>query len=489
MLAVIYGVLLSITSFGSTPNSEVAIPIDTVKLTGRLAKNLPVDTVGKYLTVHRIIIIGNDLTRNTIILRELSIKKGDVVNAAYLPEILNKDQRKLINLRLFNKATIQALDLGDDTIDLLIQVNERWYFFPQPIFKLSDRNFNEWWQNYNHDFSRVNYGIRAHHHNMRGRREDLILTAQFGFEKKFEFVYQIPYINKKQKQGLIFQMDFMEAKSVADSTIDHKLNFIKADRILRNTRGIGLTYTYRNNFYIRHKLKYEYRQTSIADTLQVQNPDYLGEGRTNQKYDAITYEFINDHRDAVAYPLKGYMLYLNVQKTGVALNNDITKIQGVLSFSGFVDLKKDFFLSNLSYLYLSSPDEVPYYNYGAMGYEKIFIRGYEVYVIEGPRYLLNKTTIKKRIFARTWELNHGPIEQFNYFPLAIYLKAYTDFGYVDNYAPYSKNEINTRLTDKFLGSAGFGIDFASSYDVVLRIEYTFTTEKTQGFFLHFRKEF
>lgn len=488
MLAIIYGVLLSIASYGEVIHPAVAVP-DTVKLTGRQAKIISPDSLGKYFTVDRIIIIGNKHTRNSIILRELSVKRGDVVNEAHLPLILKKDERKLFNLHLFNTATIQVLDIGNGMIDLLVEVSERWYFFPHPIFKLSDRNFNEWWQNYNHDLSRVNYGIRAHHHNMRGRREDMLITAQFGFQKKFEFVYQIPYINKKQKQGLIFQMDFIENKSVADSTINHKLNYVKSDKVLRNTRGIGLAYTYRNNFYIRHKLKYEYRQTTIADTLQILNPDYLGEKRTFQMYDAISYEFINDHRDIVAYPLKGYLLDVYAEQTGVALQKDITKTEGVVTFSGFLDLKKGFYLANLSYLYASTPNQVPYYNYGAMGYEKIFIRGYEVYVIEGPKYFLNKTTIKKRIFSKHYNLDHSPIEQFNYLPVAVYLKAYADFGYVDNYAAYSKNNINSKLTDRFLGGAGFGIDVVSSYDVVLRVEYSFTSQKTQGFFLHVKKEF
>jgi hypothetical protein len=404
-------------------------------------------------------------------------------------ENLEKDERKLFNLHLFNTAKIQVLEIGNGLIDLLVEVQERWYFFPQLIFKLSDRNFNEWWQNYNHDFSRVNYGLRLHHNNMRGRREDLVLTAQFGFEKKFEFIYQVPYINKRQKEGLIFGMDFTETKSVADSTIDHKLNYVKDNHVLRNTRGISLAYTYRNNFYIRHKLKYEYRQTTIADTLQKLNPDYLGNARVFQEFDAISYEFINDHRDIVAYPLKGYYIGAFAQQTGVALNKDLTKTEFALSFSGFKDLNKGFYLANLSYAYASTPDPVPYYNYGAMGYRKIFVRGYEVYVIEGPRYFLNKTTIKKRIFSRTYELNTGPIEQFSHLPIAIYLKAYADFGYVDNYSTYSESNINSTLTDKILGGGGFGIDFVSSYDVVLRIEYSFTTQKTQGFFLHIKKEF
>lgn len=146
-------------------------------------------------------------------------------------------------------------------------------------------------------------------------------------------------------------------------------------------------------------------------------------------------------------------------------------------------------MSNLSYLSLSTPDDVPYFNYEALGYDKIFIRGYEVYVIEGPQFFLNKTTFKKRIFSRNWDLDFWRMEQFNYFPLAIYLKAYADFGYVNNYSAYAENSVNTLLSDKFLGGAGAGLDIVTAYDVVLRFEYTFTTQNRNGFFFHIKKEF
>ncbi|MFZ2905690.1 MAG: hypothetical protein WAZ98_05755, partial [Cyclobacteriaceae bacterium] len=325
--------------------------------------------------------------------------------------------------------------------------------------------------------------------NMWGRNQTMKLTAQFGFQKRFEFHYTIPYLNKKQKQGLIFETDFIEAKNVADSTINHKLDFFKYNHSLRRTGGVGLTYTYRNNFYIHHRLKYEYRNTYIADTLQQLNPNYLGEEKTKQEYDAITYEFISDHRDVNAYPLKGYQLYLHFQQTGIAIGSDIRKTEGFASFSGFMDLKRNFYLSNLSFLYTSTPDHLPYYNYGAMGYNKIFVRGYEIYVIEGPSYFLNKTTFKKRIFSRNWKIENSPISQLSHFPLSIYLKSYADVGYINNYNAYERSELNTRLSDKFLGGGGFGIDFVCAYDTVLRFEYTFTTQQTNGLFFHIKKEF
>jgi outer membrane protein assembly factor BamA len=259
--------------------------------------------------------------------------------------------------------------------------------------------------------------------------------------------------------------------------------------VLRNTKGIGLSYTYRNNFYINHKLKYEYRETSIADTLQELNPNYLGPEKKRQQYDAITYEFTSDHRDVQAYPLKGYMVFLHLQRYGIALKKDFQKTEGYFSFSGHLDLKKNFYLSNQSFIYLSTPNDVPYFNYGGLGYNRTFVRGYEIYVIEGPRFYLNKTTFKKRIFYRLWKTENTLIPQFNHFPLAIYLKAYADFGFVKNYPTYQENSVNTLLSDNIISGAGFGLDFVSAYDAVLRVEYTFSSQNNGGFFFHLKKEF
>ncbi|HNC32423.1 MAG TPA: POTRA domain-containing protein, partial [Cyclobacteriaceae bacterium] len=295
------------------------IPADTI----RRSKRKVIADTSRFVQVNEIILAGNKHTRNTIIQRELVLKPGDYIQLGYLPEVLEKDKRKLFNLHLFHTVQIYSLDAGDGKINLLVEVDERWFTFPVPIFRLSDRNFNEWWENYNHDFNRVNYGLKLYQYNLWGRNHTMTFTSQFGFQKRFELVYRIPYINKKQKQGLAFEMDYIEAKNVADSTINHKLDFFKYDRVLRRTNGIGLTYTYRKNFYNYHRIKYEYRQTTIADTLQELNPNYLGGDRTHQKYDAITYEFISDHRDVIAYPLRGYIFSLHLQKFGVGLHNDL----------------------------------------------------------------------------------------------------------------------------------------------------------------------
>lgn len=455
----------------------------------RLRNNLP-DSAYRPVRINRILIIGNRITREHIILRELSLKPGDTVNYYLLPELLSRDKNKLFNLHLFHSTDIRMLELEPGLMDLLVEVNERWFTFPVPRFQLSDRNFNEWWENYNHDFKRVNYGLRLYQYNMRGRNETLLLTAQFGYVKRFELTYQIPYFDRKQKQGLILETDYIDNKNLAVQTLNHKLDFLEMRSLLRNTRGLALTYTYRNSFYYQHRIKYGVRLTRIADTVALINPNYLGiENGLSQRYDYLTYQFVADRRDVIAYPLKGHYLLAQLQQNGLFDKRHLNLLNGSLSVAGFADLGHNWYLSNFSHTYWSNRRHIPYFNYGSMGYNKIFVRGYEIYVIEGPWYFLNKTTLKKRIFSRSWQWENMPISQFKYVPLSIFLKAYADFGYVRNYPLYNQLQINQQLANTWLYGAGFGLDLVSSYDVVLRFEYSFNAEGRSGFFFHIKKEF
>jgi hypothetical protein len=85
-------------------------------------------------------------------------------------------------------------------------------------------------------------------------------------------------------------------------------------------------------------------------------------------------------------------------------------------------------------------------------------------------------------------MNDWPIQQFNYFPIAIYLKTYADFGYVDNYQAYEQKSVNNFFTNKIISGAGFGVDIITAYDMAVRFEYTFTSQ-ANGLFLHLKKEF
>src|SRR5690349_11755537 len=448
------------------------------------------DSTGRFVMINRVFIIGNRLTRDQIIMRELTLKPGDVIFNLDLAAILDSDKKKLFNTRLFNTVEIRTMELQENKVDLLIDLNERWYTFPAPVFELSDRNFNEWWQNYGHDFKRVNYGLRLYQFNMRGRNETLRFIAQFGFQRRFELMYRFPYIDKKQKHGISIDLGFQETKNLAYQTEDHKYVFAESDQILRNERRAGLTYTYRKSFYKTHSLNVGYRNLHINDIVLDSNANYIHHGEfLKQEYPMISYQFNSDHRDVAAYPLNGNQFIGFVAHNGLGLSDDLNYFEANLIYSRYLDLGKQFYLSNNINAYYSDPDDVPYVNFGALGQRKQWVRGYELYVIEGPWYFLNKTTFKKRIFNRNYHWATMPARQFRYIPLSIYLKTYVDLAYVENYPYYEERDLNTALSDKLLYGTGFGLDIVGFYDIVLRMEYSFNAEGEQGFFFHVKKEF
>lgn len=483
-------VILSLTLSFAGINPDGLQPVhwaDTVKRSAKVAK-LPQDSTARFVTINRIFIIGNDVTRERIIRRELSLREGDIIFSSDLPSVLEVEKKKLINTRLFNTVSIRTLELEKDQFDLLIDLKERWYTFPSPIFDLADRNFNEWWQNYDHDFRRVNYGLRLYRFNMRGRNETLRFIAQFGYLKRFDLSYRIPNLDPAQKHGLAFDFDYSETKNVPYQTVDHKLVYheFDSDSIHRRTQGIGITYSFRNSFYETHSLKVEYRNNRVSDVILGKNSNFFGDEKRSQQYGVVTYSFTSDHRDYIAYPLHGYFFNGYVSKSGLSRSEDLDKIEAFANFAKFFDLKRNFYLSNNTVGYLSGPDKLSYFNYGALGYRKQFVRGYEVYVIEGPAYIMNKTTLKKRLLSRTYHWQAMPFEQFRHIPLSIYLKTYADLGYVKNYDDYKPGE---PLTNKLLSGIGGGIDIIGSYDLVMRFEYTFNVEGQRGFFFHLKKEF
>lgn len=447
----------------------------------------PTDSTA-WLKLNRVIIIGNKKTLDRIITRELTLKPGDSIQRFNLDPTLTRDKNKIYNLRIFHAVKPRVLELPNHSFDLLVEVEERWYTFPIPIFELSDRNFNEWWQNYNHELNRVNYGLRLFQFNFRGRNETIRLTTQFGFSRKFDLTYRIPYIDKKQKQGLMFDINFYEPKNLPYRTIDHKLVFLRTDKTLRTRMVAGVTYTYRKTFYDTHNFTLDVENGTIADTIRQLNPNFY-DGRKWQWYTALGYYFLSEHRDVVAYPLKGYMFNVGIRQVGFGLGEPVhqTNITAIAAFHK--DLGKNFYLGNNTVLFWSGPNSQPYSFYNGMGYKRTFVRGYEIYVIEGPAWGLNKTTFKKRVFHQTFRLAALPWERFQHMPFSIYLKAYADFGYVQNFPFYENLQANVLYTNRLIAGTGLGLDFVTAYDSIFRVEYTVNREGAKGFFFHIKKEF
>ena len=105
----------------------------------------------------------------------------------------------------------------------ILKVTERWYVWPYPIFEISERNFNVFWDSLRHsnfqDFSRLNYGVFLNWYNFRGRNELLKIKYRKGYKEHYLFEYDIPYLNQEKHGVQYLKQNFFACKSFTTKQI------------------------------------------------------------------------------------------------------------------------------------------------------------------------------------------------------------------------------------------------------------------------------
>lgn len=433
--------------------------------------------------IRNIQIVGNRITKEQIILRELSFQQNDTLDNEAFIEALIQSKKNLLNTSLFNFVKIDYALLDPHEVFLVIQVEERWYTFPLPIFEIDDNNFNTWWKD--KDFSRINYGGLLVRNNFRGRNEKLSLIAQFGFTERFRLKYNIPYINKSQKSGLGFKFSYNRRDEIVYSTFNNeRLQFKDGNKDAIRNYAAGVDFTYRGAIFNKHTFGVEYDFNSIVDTIVKLNPNYLGKKQSETQFLSLYYNFTHDNRDSRNYPLVGNYLSLSARKYGLGLFKnpiDLTNFQ--FQLKKYWDLQKRFFFSSSIRGVIAVNNNQPYLLQNGLGYSSSFhIRSYEYYVIDGQNIGLGKAQIRYQLVKpSTMQLDFVPVSRFNKFHYAFYLGLFSDIGYVEDNIGFAKN----MLANELQYGMGISLDFVTYYDTVIRSEFSINKFGESGFFIHF----
>lgn len=443
---------------------------------------------GRKIIINSIKIEGNFRTKNSIILRELTFKKGDTLPATTWAEDTLLSKNNLHNTQLFNFVHFDTTANPDGGIDVTIKVVERWYVWPVPIFQLEERNFNTWWVQDHRSLDKVDYGLVFSDNNSRGRKEILRVKLQLGYTQQWGVSYIIPYITKDQNLGLQFNFTSSQNKEIAYTSVGNILTFLSTpNSTLQQQYTSALDLTYRQGFYNTHYLELNFAACYINDTILKLTNQYLPFNYTSTAFFGGKYYFKRDVRDRVAYPLTGYFFdfSLNDYGFGVAIPKEqafnITYLQSSLHL--YYKIINGLYYSAEVEGKVSQNESQPYYLQRGLGYGNDFVRGYEYYVIDGNDFGLVKNELKYRILnVPVQQLPIKGIPQFDKAYYAFYLTAFSDLGYV---GLANKNVENNFLADKYLWGNGVGIDFVAYYDIVLRFEYSFNQLNQNGFFLHF----
>ena len=427
---------------------------------------------------------GNKLTRERILLREMTFREGQSIPAEELAHHLERSKSNVWNLLLFNFVEIDTCHYVTNEIEIVVRVTERWYVWPIPSVGFADRNLGEWWETKRWD--RLDYGALVRWSNFRGMNEELTLSLSFGYNNRYELRYKIPYLDKAQKWGVIFKGGYEQSHEVAYASVDNKRLFYKSSSGYVRKESYGsVTTSWRPNLYNLHKMEVGYQRTWVHDSVATLQPEFFGAGENISKYFSLEYWVVRDVTDYTDYPLKGYRIDFKLRKDGLRIFDSPVDIWSVeLEFAKYWKFHKRWFFSHAQKIKASSTNGQAYSLQSGLGYDADFVRGYELYVIDGQHFGLLKTALKFAILPmRKVKLKFLKSEKFNTLPLAFYINANFDMGYVmDN----QYNEHNP-LAGSLLFGGGVGLDVVTFYDISWRAEYSVNKNLEHGFFFHFTK--
>lgn len=436
------------------------------------------------VTISSLTFEGNKVTRERILLREMTIREGQSIPRSQVAYHLERSKGNVWNLQLFNFVEIDTCWYSRNEIDVVVRVTERWYVWPVPFVEFADRNFSEWLETRRWD--RLDYGTLIKWSNFRGRREELTLHLRFGYNNQYELRYEIPYLDHAQKWGIEFQGGYRQGHEVAYATVDNKRVFYKnPNRYIRKEAFGTITPRWRPNLYNVHKLEIGYTHFWILDSVAKLQPEYFGAGENLVKYFSLEYNVKREVTDYSDYPLKGYRFELTLRKDGLRILDSPIDIWSLeVEFAKYWQLHKRWYFAHGQKIKVSSTNGQAYSLQKGLGYERDFVRGYERYVIDGQHYGLLKTALKWAILPfRKVNLKFLKSKKFNTLPLALYASLNFDMGYViDN-----QYNVGNPLAGSLLLGGGLGIDLVTFYDISWRAEYSLNKNLEHGFFLHFTK--
>lgn len=433
------------------------------------------------VALKKINIVGNRKTRRSIILREMSMQEGDSILKAELADITELNRKRVFNLSLFTDVVILTDSSTPGAIVWDIIVKEQWYLIPEFTFKLADRNFNVWWVEQNRDIRRANIGITLKNRNFRGNLEEISATAQVGYTQKFGLQYYRPYIDKNQKHGFGFKFFLSRNEEWFYRTDSNKWEFARTPgRYITNSFEASGSYILRPAYASRHLIEATFKSQTVQDTFTLLNGDYFLNGQQHMELIELLYRYDLNMVDNWNYPMEGLKVIVHsILRLGIKGFN--WQNVYLAEIGKFNNLGKKFYSSHIFRGRIAFPEKQPYVYVSAMGVGNEYIRGYEYYVIDGSHYGILRNNLKYELL--NIKIKKLPIRYITNLPFRLYPKIYTDVGYGRNRFPG-----NSTLNNRFLYSAGAGVDFVTAYDIKLRVEYTWNHLGEKGLFLHFTSE-
>ncbi len=446
-----------------------------------------------YAIIDSIHIVGNKKTKDRVIMREIRFTPGQRVPLQQLADLLRDSELLLMNTGLFThvKISYRSWKAVDNHIQLQIDVTENWYIYPAPLFELADRNFNVWWVDQNRSLDRVKIGMEFAHLNFTGNNDRLKVGFKYGYTRSYSMSYRLPYINKQQTLGLFTYLSFARNREINYLTEDNKQLFYgEEDTFIDQRFKAEMALTFRPELRVFHEFIFSFSQERVSQTIsQELNPFFFANQKALQRFFTFAYNFTSEQTDIKFYPLRGHKIEARFEKDGLGFFSDRSGLFVTAGYSKFIPLSDRWNLALRFKGKTSLIRERQSYTARAnraLGFSSDFLRGFELYIVDGLDMAYMKSSLRFRLFEN--KINFGklmPIKAFKIVPIKLFFSINGDTGYVNDPFVKDTNPLNNRM----LYSGGIGLDILVFYDKVFQIQYSFNDLSESGLFLHFDLNF
>ncbi|MCF8240010.1 MAG: hypothetical protein K9J16_01385 [Melioribacteraceae bacterium] len=313
-------------------------------------------------------IIGNDITEEFIILREMTFSEGDTVDA----KLLKYNRERIYSLGLFNFVNLYLREYNNK-IFCHIEVKESWYIYPIPFIDLNDRT----------SFERASYGINVLYKNFRGRDETINFIFSFGYDPKYLLAYYIPVLIESHDISFQFSVSYgtiANKSQLAEYYYGEEFSY----KVMGSTISFGKRFDQFNNLFVHSGFDYI---TAPEDAVNFSTGSNINIDRSIK----LGLDYVYDSRDLKQFPSDGIYFTSGITHKGFGLdglNYNVFRID-FREYRKIIDKITAKWRTTYRHTFGAV---VPTYDYSYFGFNE-YVRGHQVNQREGNNYILSSVEL------------------------------------------------------------------------------------------------
>ncbi len=365
LIILFYGFVFNVNAVLATEMS------DSFPDTSLFLSQFPVEKSTQY-RIDKIVVIGNNKTREETILREVQLNAGNLISE----EQIKYFENRILSLGLFSDVNLFINQIDNENV-LFIVVNEAWYIWPFPFVDIADR-----------DWKKITYGLNLNIRNITGRNEVLTTGFSLGYDPKFYASYFNPYFDDKHNLFLKTQLQIQKRKNRSIIAISESGESYH-EKIFLTELSLGKRLNLFN--IISGSLLFQYLTIDSVAPNRTVSKNGIDRALSLQ----LSYSY--DTRDLTAYPKQGTNFSVSFRKTGLG--------ESVVDYSTAAFEIKKFFSIGFPILYFRNYSRIligstlPYYANSFLGYGER-IRGYFNEIYESNSLTMNTLEMRLPLVER-----------------------------------------------------------------------------------------